>query len=243
MQEPKFTGTSKTMFLLGLFVGVSVVSVIALAGTVGVLISGKGAGANAGTPIAAAPTPTPTQAAPQPVAAGPLPPVDSEDYIRGNADAKVTLVEYSDFECPFCLRHLDTVNQILADYPNDVRFVYRHFPLSFHPQAQKAAEAAECAGDQGKFWEMHDKIFEANGTATMSLAKWKELAGELGLNQATFDTCLDSGETAGRVAKDLQEGTTAGVGGTPGTFVNGQLVEGAVPYATFKSIIDAELAS
>ncbi len=231
------------MFFLGLFVGVSVVSTIALAGTVGFLVSGKSVGG--GSAKAAAPTPTVQQpTAQQPtVTAGPLPEVDENDHIRGNEDAAITLVEYSDFECPFCLRHLDTIEQVLADYPNDVRFVYRHFPLSFHPEAQKAAEASECAGAQGKFWEMHDKIFEANGLGAMSVAKWKEIARELGLNQSQFDSCLDSGEMAARVAADLQEGTVAGVGGTPGTFVNGQLVEGAVPYATFKSIIDQELAA
>jgi len=241
MDQPKLSGTPKMMFLLGLFVGVSALAVIGLAGTVGFLVSGKTIGAKAGTaPVAVAPT-APTANPDIAPPAGPVPDVDSEDHILGNVNAKVTLVEYSDFECPFCLRHQDTLNQIINDYPNDVRLVYRHFPLSFHPEAQKASEASECASKQGKFWEMHDAIFAENAKGTMSVERWKSLARELGLNGSDFDECVDSGETAGRIASDLQEGTVAGIQGTPGTFVNGSLVEGAVPYATFKSIIDAQL--
>ncbi|MBI4139146.1 DsbA family protein [Candidatus Uhrbacteria bacterium] len=240
-----FNGSPKTMFYLGLFVGVSSVSTLALAVLVGLLVSGKGltvpgVAAQGGSPqVAAAPSPIPTPDAPP---AGPLKPVDDKtDHIRGDKNAKVTLVEYSDFECPFCLRHHDSLQQILKDYPKDVRLVYRHFPLSFHPEAQKAAEASECAGKQGKFWEMHEKVFEANKSQSMSVATWKAAARQLGLNGDAFDKCLDSGETAARVAQDLQEGTTAGVGGTPGTFVNGQLIEGAVPVTTLKQAIDAAL--
>ena len=240
-----FTGSSKTMFFLGLFIGVSSVTTVALAVLVGLLVSGKGlpingaVAAQGNAPVAAAPSPSDLPDAPP---AGPVKDVDvAVDHIRGNKNAKVTLIEYSDFECPFCLRHKGTVDQVLKDYPNDVRVIYRHFPLSFHPEAQKAAESSECAGKQGKFWEMHDKIFEAKSASAMSVAKWKEEARKLGLNGDAFDKCLDSGETAGRVSQDLQEGTTAGVAGTPGTFINGQLIEGAVPYATLKQAIDAAL--
>lgn len=242
-------GNPKTMFFMGLFVGISSVTTIVLVIVLGLMISGKGLGAgaaiaaNGNNQVAAAPSPTapaPTVAPP----AGPLKEVDEKvDHIRGNKNAKVTLVEYSDFECPFCVRHVATLEQALKDYPNDVRLVYRHFPLSFHPEAQKAAEASECAAQQGKFWEMHDEIFKANTAGMMSVAKWKEIARTLKMDGAKFDKCLDSGETAARVAQDLQEGSVAGVGGTPGTFVNGQLVEGAVPYATFKQIIDAQVKS
>ncbi len=240
-----FTGTPKTMFFLGLFIGISSVTTLALAVLVGLLVSGKGlpvtgAIAAQGTaPVAVAPSPSEQPDAPP---AGPVKNVDEAvDHIRGNKSAKVTLIEYSDFECPFCLRHDATIKQVMKDYPNDVRIIYRHFPLSFHPEAQKAAEASECAAKQGKFWEMHDKIFEANSASAMSVAKWKEEARKMGLNGDKFDKCLDSGETAARVSQDLQEGTIAGVAGTPGTFVNGQLIEGAVPYATIKQAIDAAL--
>jgi len=240
-------GSPKAMFLLGLFVGVSSVTTLCLALLLGLLLSGKSLGASsalaANVPTAAPTDPYAAPAAPT-VPSAPVKPVDEKtDHIEGAKNAKVTLIEYSDFECPFCLRHVASVDQALKDYPNDVRLVYRHFPLSFHPEAQKAAEASECASAQGKFWEMHDEIFKANQAGTMSVAKWKELARTLKLDGAKFDKCLDGGEMAARVAQDEQEGGTAGVGGTPATFVNGQMVEGAVPYATLKAAIDAALKS
>jgi protein-disulfide isomerase len=243
-------GSPKTMFLLGLSVGVGSMAVLALffmmsmflGGKGGTLLATNGGSNNTGTVVQPTPTPSPTQPTNFPPAADPAP-VTGEDHIRGNVNAKVTLIEYSDFECPFCLRHLDTLDQLLATYPNDVRLVYRHFPLSFHPEAQKAAEASECAADQGKFWEMHDKIFEANAGGDMGVDKWKQVASELGLNTNQFNTCLDSGEKADEVNADLQEGSLAGIGGTPGTFVNGQLIEGAVPFATFKQVVEAAGAS
>ncbi|OGL73366.1 hypothetical protein A3E39_02265 [Candidatus Uhrbacteria bacterium RIFCSPHIGHO2_12_FULL_60_25] len=239
------SGSPKTMFLLGLTTGVGSVSVLALIVLVSMMLKGQSLGAlagNGGTIAAAIPSPTPSAQADAP--APPSAPVkevdDKTDYIRGNKNAKVTLIEYSDFECPFCLRHVATVNQLLQDYKNDVRLVYRHFPLSFHPEAQKAAEASECAGNQGKFWEMHDKIFEANQAGAMSVQKWKDTAKELGLDTTKFNNCLDKGETAAKIATQTQEGGAAGVTGTPGTFVNGKIVEGAVPLATFKQIVEQE---
>lgn len=232
------------MFLLGLFVGVSSVTTICLALLLGLLLSGK----SLGTAALAANAPTVNQPAavgtndPTTPPAAPVKPLDEKnDHIRGAKNAKVTLIEYSDFECPFCLRHEDSLKQALTDYPNDVRVVYRHFPLSFHPEAQKAAEASECAAKQGKFWEMHDEIFKANAAGTMSVAKWKEAAKALKLDSAKFDKCLDSGETAAAIAQAEQEGASSGIAGTPGTFVNGQLVEGAVPYATLKQVIEQAL--
>jgi len=233
-------GTPKTMFFFGLATGVGAMAVVGLVLILVLLLNGVAIGAKAGTPTVAAPTtPPPTADAgdTQLPPAGPVPEVDGDDHVRGNPNAKVTLIEYSDFECPYCLRHVDTMEQILAAYPNDVRLIYRHYPLSFHPQAQKAAEASECAGEQGKFWEMHDAIFAANEAGLMSVQKWKDTAASLGLNTSQFNDCLDTGKMAGRVNTDLSEGTVAGVGGTPGTFVNGSLVEGAVPYATFDSIV------
>lgn len=230
------------MFFTGLFLG------IALAATVGggyafsTLVSGKGLGGS--TPVAAAPTPTPTvQPTAQPPA-GPVKPVDDKvDHVRGPANAKVTLIEYSDFQCPFCERHEPTITQILQTYPQDVRIAYRHYPLTqLHPQAQKSAEASECAaklGGNDAFWKAHDYLF-AN-QATLGADLFKKMAGELKLDVAKFTTCLDSGEMVARVAQDTATGNDAGVSGTPATFVNGQLVEGAVPFDQFKSAIDAEL--
>lgn len=233
------------MFFMGLFVGISSVTTVCLAIVLGLLLSGKSLGAAsvnaAGNPqVAVAPTPQD----PTPAPSGPVKPVDEKvDHIRGKKDAKVTLIEYSDYECPFCLRHEDTLNQLMKAYPNDVRLVYRNYPLSIHPQAQKAAEAAECAGAQGKFWEMHDEIFKANAAGSMSVATWKQAAQTLKLDTNKFNNCLDSGEMAARVNQEEQEGAAAGVAGTPGTFVNGRLVEGAVPFASFKQIVDSVLAA
>jgi len=163
--------------------------------------------------------------------------ITKDDHVRGDFNAPITLVEFSDFECPFCARHYPTMNKILNGYKGKVRLVYKHFPLGFHPNAQKAAEASECASEQGKFWEYHDKIFE-NQSSGLSAEKFKQWAKDLGLNSNKFNDCLDSGKYAQKVQADYQEGLQKGVNGTPATFVNGQLVSGALPYESFKQIID-----
>jgi len=167
--------------------------------------------------------------------------ITASDHIRGDINAPITLVEFSDFECPFCERHYPTLNKILSDYKGKVRLVYKHFPLGFHPNAQKAAEASECAGEQDKFWEYHDKLFE-NQPQGYSLDKFKQWAEDLGLNSGKFNDCLDSGKYAQKVQTDYQEGTQKGVNGTPATFVNGQLLSGALPYWSFKQVIDGLLS-
>jgi protein-disulfide isomerase len=164
---------------------------------------------------------------------------------KGDLDAPVTIVEFSDFECPFCARfYSDTLGQIESEYVDTgkVRFVYRHFPLSFHPNAGPSAEAFECARlqDEDAAWAMHDDFFE-NGVAG-GVASFKALAGELGLNQEEFDSCLDNGDMAAAVQADFQAGQAAGVTGTPGFLINGQVVAGAQPYSVFKQIIDAQLS-
>lgn len=245
-----FSANSKTMFFMGLFVGVSSVTTIGLALVVGMIMSGKGLGvAAAAQQVAVAPTPAaPTPAAPTPAApSAPVKPVDEKtDHILGPKNAKVTMIEYSDFECPFCKQHFNTLEQIKAAYPNDVRIVYRHFPLSFHQNAEKEAEASECVaklGGNDAFWKFHDKIFTdttSNGTG-FALTNLGPAAALAGVNQAAFQKCLDSGEMAALVAQEQQEGGDSGVQGTPATYLNGELVEGAVPFATFKAKIDALL--
>lgn len=176
-------------------------------------------------------------------AAGPVDiTVTTADHMRGGKNAKVTIVEYSDFECPFCGRAHPTVKQVLDTYKDDVRIVYRHFPLSFHAQAQKAAEASECAADQGKFWEFHDLVFENQDLLQGGVPQLKKWAAELRLNTSKFNSCLDSGEKADKVQSQADEGAALGVTGTPGFFVNGISVVGAQPFSTFKKIIDDELA-
>lgn len=167
-----------------------------------------------------------------------------DDAVKGNANAKVTIVEFSDFECPFCGKfYEETYPLILKNYVDTgkVKIVFRDFPLtSIHPNAQKAAEATECAAEQGKFWEMHDKLFENQDS--LSVDDLKKYAADLKLNTATFNSCLDSGKMTAEVEKDAQEGMSYGVTGTPAFFINGRLVSGAQEFSAFEAIIDEELA-
>lgn len=166
-----------------------------------------------------------------------------DDPILGDPNAPVTMVEFADFQCPFCGRMFsETLPQIKEKYvkTGKVKFVYRDFPLSsIHPFAQKAAEAGECADEQEKFWPLHDIIYtRQQQLSNENLKKW---AGEIGLNTAQFNNCLDSGKYADEVLKDLADGQAAGVTGTPATFVNGRLVSGALPFAQFEAIIEEAL--
>jgi len=158
---------------------------------------------------------------------------------RGPDNATVTIVEFSDFQCPYCGRVYPTVEKLMKDYDGKVRLVFRHFPLSFHPNAEKAAEAAACAQDQGKFWQMHDKMF--TNQQKLAVDDLKTFAKDLGLDQGKFDKCLDSGEKAAMVSADEKDGESAGVSGTPAFFINGIFINGAVPYEEFKETVDREL--
>ncbi len=158
---------------------------------------------------------------------------------KGPTNAPVTMVVFSDFECPYCARSKAVIDQVVRDYGDKVRIVYRDFPLPFHANAPKAAEAALCADEQGKFWEFHDHLF-ANQDK-LQLAALKETARTLGLDGAAFDACLDGGKMTARVEKNLEAGREAGVTGTPAFFINGLPLEGAQPYAAFKQALDLEL--
>ena len=159
---------------------------------------------------------------------------------KGPESAPVTIVEFSDFDCPFCKRIYPTLNQIMDDYDGRVRLVFRQFPLhALHPNAQKAAEASLCADEQGKFWELHDAIFEGSGG--LDVASLKTRAAELGLDEDAFDSCLDSGEFADQVAADVAAGRALGVSGTPALFINGRYLSGAQPYEVIARVIDDEL--
>ncbi len=167
--------------------------------------------------------------------------VRGNDHIRGSKNAPITIVEYSDFQCPFCARFHPEMLKVMAAYPDKVRWVFRHFPLNqIHPNAQKAAEASECASEQGKFWEFADKLFENQEQLGPTL--YDKLAKDLGLNTSKFSSCLADGKYAKKIQDDASEGVNFGVNGTPGSFINGQLVPGAVPFENLKSIIDAQLA-
>lgn len=185
------------------------------------------------------------------VQAGPVDVDNGHLPILGNKNAKVTLVEFSDFQCPYCEQlFTESLPQIKKEYidTGKVKLAYRQYPLTqIHPNAQKAAEASECANDQGKFWEFHDTLFtnQAEWEALDSagaLAKFVEYANNIGIDGNKLGECVSSGKMAGNVKKDLDAGTKVGVSGTPATFVNGILVEGAVPYAEFKTQIDQALS-
>jgi len=177
------------------------------------------------------------------VPSGPVDVSLDDDPVLGDKDAPITIVEFSDYECPFCGRYFtQTYPQLKKDYVDSgkVKIVFRDYPLPFHQSAQKAGEASECADDQGKFWEMHDKLF--NNQQALGVSDLKKYAGELGLDQKKFDECLDSGKHASEIQSDMNDGSSYGVSGTPSFFVNGNLLVGAQPYSEFKRLIDAELA-
>ena len=171
----------------------------------------------------------------------------------GKADARVTLVEFSDYQCPFCARFaqatLPALKRLYID-TGKVRYVFRDFPLDqIHPEARKAAEAAHCAGDQDRYWEMHDRLFQ--NQRALAVAELQEHARQLGLDGAAFDDCLASSRHAARVAKGLADGTAAGVQGTPGFVVavtkpgdvaEGTPVRGAQPLEVFRQLIERLLA-
>ncbi|MGE0638993.1 MAG: thioredoxin domain-containing protein [Thermoanaerobaculia bacterium] len=159
---------------------------------------------------------------------------------KGPAGAPITIIEFSDFQCPFCSRVNPTIAKVRETYGDKIRVVFRQFPLSIHPQAPKAAEASLCANEQGKFWEMHDALFAEQ--QKLAVPDLKAKAGSLGLDQAKFDACLDGGAMASTIARDMADGQKAGVSGTPAMFVNGRFINGAVPYEDLAKVIDDELA-
>lgn len=168
---------------------------------------------------------------------------NTAELIIGNPNAKVTLTEYSDFECPFCKRfYSDAYQQIKTEYVDTgkVKIVFKHFPLTnIHPNALPAAIAVECAVEQGKGPEMHDKVFESSSLTTAAL---KSIAVELKLDSTKFDACLDTEKYKEKVLADQKEGIAKGVTGTPTVFVENQKLVGAQPFSVFKTAIDTELA-
>lgn len=223
----------KKNFLLGLFIGIAVIAVIAFFVLLAVFLKGD----KPASPIVNQGDNQPPVVDNNPPAetgdSSRLSPVTKDSHVRGDFNAPVTMIVFDDFECPFCLRFEDTLDRVLNEYQGKIRVVYRHFPLSFHANAQKAAEASECAAEQGKFWEMHDKIFEAAANSNMGVTTWQTEAKSLGLDANQFNDCLSSGKYASKIANDFAEGQVVGVQGTPATFINGELVSGAIPYDDF----------
>ncbi|HJN43909.1 MAG: thioredoxin domain-containing protein [Vicinamibacterales bacterium] len=165
--------------------------------------------------------------------------VGADDPVFGPATASVEIIEFSDFQCPFCQQLTGTIEQLKTAYGSDIRLVFKDYPLPSHAQAFKAAEAGNCANAQGKFWELHDTMFSRQ--SELGVDDLKRHAGELGMDQAAFDTCLDSGRFTEQVNADLMAGQQYGVSSTPTVFINGRAVMGAAPYALFDEIIREEL--
>jgi protein-disulfide isomerase len=178
-------------------------------------------------------------------------PVTEDDHILGSSDADVFLIEYSDYQCPFCTRFHATVKEVLANNDGRVSWVYRHFPLdSIHPEARPAAEASECAAEQGgddAFWGFTDKVFE-NENVVLSRDTYIAWAGELGLDQSDFTECIDSGRMADRVERDYQNGVEIGAQGTPFTVLltrkgDNLTFSGALPIDRVQPLVDRALSS
>jgi protein-disulfide isomerase len=158
---------------------------------------------------------------------------------KGPEGAPVTIVEFSDFQCPYCKQAKATADQVFTNFAGKVRLVFRDYPLPFHDKAKKAAEAGHCAEEQGKFWEMHDWMFDHQDK--LDVPSLMEGAKGLGLDPQRFDPCLDGGKYAAKVAENTKAGEEAGVTGTPAFFINGKLLSGAEPYEKFKELVEAEL--
>lgn len=199
-------------------------------------LKGRGAQARYNAYVAELKKKYPTKIALRPptvdVALGDLPPM-------GPADAKVTIVEFSDYECPFCKRAESSVEEVRKAYGDKVRIAYRNYPLPFHANARPAANAALCANEQGKFWDYHDKLMAAKD---LSAANLQQLASDTGLDRAKFDDCVAAARFDAQIDKDLAAGQAAGVNGTPAFFINGRLLDGAQPFEKFQEIIEEELA-
>lgn len=167
-----------------------------------------------------------------------------DDPMKGDPDAPVTMIEFSEFQCPFCKRYIDDAYQeIIKEYVDTgkVKYIFRDFPLSFHDQAKPAAMASECAHEQDNYWEFHDLLFENQGS--LSLENYKKWAVELGLDTEQFNTCLDTEKYLEEVEKDFTDGQKYGVSGTPAFFINGRLISGAQPFAAFKQVIEEALSN
>lgn len=238
------TLTSKLSFILGLVGGILVLCTIGFFVLLGVVLKGGIASAcecedQKAQPVVAAP------AADEPEeTVGDLPAITAQDHWTGDKDAKVVMVTYSDFECPYCGRFHETMVGFMEDYGDEVKWVMRNFPLSFHANAKPAANAVECAAEQGKYWEYADKLFANQDSLTE--ANFKTWAGEVGLNASKFASCLSAGKYQSRIDSDMSGGQAAGISGTPATVILGpngykQLIPGALPLESVKAAVDAAL--
>lgn len=247
--------TPKASFIFGIAVGASVISTLGFlsllsfqgnylknitSGTQNVLAANDKAVVVKNDDPSPTPSPTPNPSQPGGTEESNDPSkitITDQDHIRGDKNAPITLVEFSDFQCPYCQRFHSEAQKLIDNNPGKVRWVLKHFPLSFHEYANKAAESAECAGEQGKFWEYADKLFlEQDKFSNPSF--FSDAASQLGLDRTQFDNCVTSGKYKQKIQADYDMGVAAGVSGTPGSFINGVYVAGAKPYASLQQIVD-----
>jgi len=240
--------TPKLSFALGLVGGVLVICTIGFIIMLALFLGGNApakkttAGPTAAAPTAAAPT-----AAPDTAPAGDLPPLTANDHVRGDKNAPVTIVEYSDFQCPYCGAFHPSMQRLMDEYDGQVNWVYRNFPLSFHPNATPAANAAECIaalGGNDAYWEFADGLFENQDS--LGDALYASLAKQVGVNASDFQDCYTSRKYQAKITADQTGGAQAGVTGTPGSFIVGAdgsttLVPGAIPYEQLKAMVDQML--
>ncbi len=233
-----FEAPPQTMFIFGLVTGIALTLLVQSA--MGTKIGALGAG-SANTPTA--PVAVDPSGAPVTPTTATVPELAKGDYVRGNRKAKVVLYEYSDMQCPFCERHHTTMNALTEKYGNDIAWVYRHFPLtSIHPQAMPSALAAECVGEQkgdAGFFTFVDAVF-AN-QSTMGTPLFEETAKSIGVNMDTYQSCVTSQKYLSKIEDQQQVAAGQGMGATPSTVVDGQLIEGAESLAKFTAIIDSLL--
>ena len=247
-----FSGMApKASFVFGLLSGIAAMSLIGFVVTATLVASGKGTNDKGSTGTVAGDTVVQPPANPLDDAADPggnpsaLRAVSAADHSIGAENAKVTLIQFSDFQCPYCQRVHPTVKQILDEYDGKVRVIFRHFPLeSIHPNARPAANASECIASLGgddAFWKFADEAF-AN-QSSLSNDFYTQTAKKVGVNEKKFQECYDAKKLDTNIQKDIDEGAAAGVQGTPATFINDQLISGALPYESFKAVIDQLLNS
>ncbi len=176
---------------------------------------------------------------------GEIPAVTSADWISGNVDSNIVFVEYADFQCPACAAYHPLLKKLKQEYGTKVKFVFRHFPLTqVHPNALLASYAAEAAGAQGKFWEMHDKLFETQSawsTSANAQSLFESYAGQLGLNVDQFKKDIDSGSTSQKVTSQQSGGTLAGIDSTPTFFINGKKIQNPNSYEALKNTLEVAL--
>lgn len=240
-----FQGVSPKMtFIFGLVVGIAVVSTVGFVTTmsknsdddVAVEPTVKGA------EVAQAPEP-----ADEPAAEIVVPQITDQDYVKGDANAAITLIEFTDLQCPYCSSFHNTVNQLLQEYSGQIKVTIKHFPLSFHAHAKDAAIGAECAGEQGKYWEYVDAVFEnQSGLGDGGIDFLKEQASSIGLNEGEFSSCLTSGNFDAKINQHYSDSIKAGAQGTPYSLLvkPGQepvTINGAQPIETVKGIVDGLL--